>query len=168
MRAVSAAVCLLTIGSACSGGGAGLPHPIPDEPTRLEQTLAVALLQRDSLTLARFLSPDFVLLGVDTTLPPIPRATWLKNSLHDVHLDSVAVRDVVGTWKGDTLTTVLWLFYRGKAGEKVIPPEEAELQDRWLLEGDSRWQLLSRRTLRWRPVVIDSAGAATTRAGTPP
>ena len=148
-----------------------LPHPIPDEPTRLEQTVAAALLQRDSLTLDRFLSPDFVLLGLDSSLPPIPRAIWLKNALHDVQLDSVAVRDVVGTWSGDTLTTVLWLFYRGKEGEKVIAPEEARLQSRWILEGDSRWQLLSRRTLQWRPVAIDStatdsARPATSRSGT--
>jgi len=168
VRGVAAAVSLLTMCSACGGSGVGLPHPIPDEPSRLEQTIAVALLQRDSLTLARFLSPDFVLLGLDTTLPPIPRATWLKNSLHDIHLDSVAVRDVVGTWRGDTLTTVFWLFYRGKSGDRVIPPEEAQLRNRWLLEGDSRWQLLSRRTLQWRRVGADSAGAATTRGTTPP
>jgi len=143
-----------------------LPHPIPDEATRLEQTVAVALLKRDSLTLDRFLSPDFVLLGVDSSLPPIPRATWLKNSLHDFQLDSVAVRDVVGTWSGDTLTTVLWLFYRGKSGEKTIPPEEARLQSRWLLEGDTRWQLLSRRTLQWRPAPTDSTQADTSRAAT--
>ena len=169
MRAVSAAVSLIVICSACGGGGVMMPHPIADEPTRLEQTLATALLQRDSMTLDRLLSPDFVLLGVDSALPPIPRATWLKNSLHDVHLDSVAVREVVGSWSGDTLTTVLWLFYRGKAGEKVIPPEEARLQNRWLLEGDSRWQLLSRRTLQWRPAPpIDSTRSAADRTPASP
>ena len=110
---------------------------------------------RDSVTLDRFISPSFVLLGSERNLPPIPRAAWLATALKETRLDSVAVREVAGAWAGDTLTTVFWLYYRGKVGEKAIPPEEARLQDRWLLEG-SRWQLLSRRTLEWRPAVSDT------------
>lgn len=150
LRITSAFSLLLLVAWGCRHQAPAALPPVADEATRLEGALATALMQRDSLALDRFLAPGFVLLATDRRLPPVPRSTWLASTLKEIRLDSVAVREVTGAWAGDTLTTVFWLYYRGKSGDKVIPPEEAHLQDRWLLEG-SRWQLLSRRTLEWRP-----------------
>lgn len=148
MRLSAVIPALLVAAAACrhEPAPAAAPVPVTDEATRLEGAFATALMQRDSLALDRFLSPDFVLIGTDRSLPSLARGPWLKDALAEVRLDSVAVSDVKGSWSGDTLTTVFKLYYRGKSGTRILDPLEGKLEDRWLLEG-SRWQLLSRRTL---------------------
>jgi len=145
---------LVSLGAALAGACIGFRPPVvpppSDEPTRLEQTIAVAIMARDSVTLGRFIAPDFVLQSPDATQPPITREAWLGAALKELSIDSIAVRDVKGTWAGDTLTTEFWLYYRGKRGD-VAAAEEARLRDRWLLDA-GRWQLLSRRTLEARLV----------------
>lgn len=131
-----------------------LPPP-SDEPTRLEQTIAAAIMARDSVTLGRFIAPDFMLLNADPRDPPITREVWLGRALKEFSIDSIAVRDVTGRWSGagDTLTTEFWLYYRGKVGDQPVAAEEARMSDTWLLHS-ARWQLLSRRTLEARPVPV--------------
>jgi hypothetical protein len=155
MRPLLLALLSVAVGAACAGMTSVNAPPPSDEPTRLEQTMAVALRDRDSLTLDRFIAPAFELLSADRTAPPIPRDLWLSNSLKAISLDSVAVREVTGQWSGDTLTTQFWMYYRGKAGDQPLGAEEARLEDRWLLAA-ARWQLLSRRTLEIRPIQADS------------
>ena len=153
----SGAVSLLGILAAAAS--ACVPNPTPpvlratDEPTRLEQTLAAAVQQRDSVTIGRFVAPEFVLLGPGRGQVPIARERWLLSVLKEVSIDSIAVREVTGSWAGDTLTTELWLYYRGKVGEQPVAAEEARFRDRWRLSG-ARWQLLSRQTLEQRAVPV--------------
>ena len=127
--------------------------PPSDEPTRLEQTIAAAIMARDSVTLGRFIAPGFTLLNADPRDPPITREAWLGRALKEFSIDSIAVREVTGRWAGDTLYTEFWLYYRGQQGEQPAAAEEARMRDTWLLES-ARWQLLSRRTLEARPVPI--------------
>ena len=144
---------LAAAGSACAPNPVPPPRAVTDEPTRLEQTLAAAVQQRDSVTIDRFVPPEFVLLGPDRGQAAVSRAQWLQNVMEGVSIDSIAVRDVKGTWAGDTLTTELWLYYRGKVGDKPVAAEEARFRDRWLLSG-ARWRLLSRQTLEHRAVPV--------------
>ena len=121
-------------------------EPIPkqsDEPTRLVQTLAAAIGQRDSLTLARFLASDFVVTDRRADVPPISEVT----------IDSVSVRDVSGRWSGDTLITESWVYARGKAGDGPVTAQESRYRDRWLLSR-SRWQWISREMLESRAVGV--------------
>jgi hypothetical protein len=144
---------LVSLGAVALGACIGFrPTELPppsDEPTRLEQTIAAAIMARDSVTLGRFIAPDFTVSGADATQPPITREAWLGSALKEFSLDSIAVRDVTGRWAGDTLTTEFWLYYRGKQGDQPVAAEEARLRDRWVLQA-SRWQLLSRQTLETR------------------
>ena len=148
---------LVSLGAVVLGACGGFQPPdLPppsDESTRLEQTIAEAIMARDSVTLGRFVAPDFAVLGADATQPPITREVWLGSALKEFSIDSIAVRDVTGRWSGDTLTTEFWLYYRGKRGDQPAAAQEARLRDTWHLKA-SRWQLLSRRTLESRAVVM--------------
>lgn len=131
-------------------------EPIPkqsDEPTRLVQTLAAAIGQRDSLTLARFLASDFVVTDRRADVPPISREGWLNTVMKEVTIDSVSVRDVSGRWSGDTLITESWVYARGKAGDGPVTAQESRYRDRWLLSR-SRWQWISREMLESRAVGV--------------
>jgi hypothetical protein len=132
--------------------------PPSDEPTRLEQTIAAAIMARDSVTLGRFIAPGFTLLNANLSDPPITREAWLGRALKEFSIDSIAVRDVTGRWAGDTLFTEFWLYYRGKHGEQPVAAEESRMRDTWLLDA-ARWQLLSRRTLESRPVAVPEGQA---------
>ena len=154
------AMLIVSSGAAFLGGclvfrPAELPPP-SDEPTRLEQTVAAAIMARDSVTLGRFIAPHFTLLNADPADPPITREVWLGRALKDFSIDSIAVREVTGRWTGDTLVTEFWLYYRGRQGDQPVVAEEARMRDAWLLDA-SRWQLLSRRTLESRSAPVPEA-----------
>ena len=140
------------LGACLAFNPAELPPP-SDEPTRLEQTVAAAIMARDSVTLGRFIAPGFTLLNADPADPPITREAWLGRALKEFAIDSIAVSDVTGRWSGDTLFTEFRLYYRGKQGEAPTAAAEARMRDTWLLDA-ARWQLLSRRTLESRSAPV--------------
>ena len=118
---------------------------ITDSLRELEQQWADAIRTRDTVALNRIVAMDFVLTGRDTTQAPVPRATWLMNTLTKLVVDSIRISPAEVQVQGDTANATLNFFWAGKFG--AMPPfrDSTQLTDKWV-RGPAGWQVHRRTT----------------------
>jgi uncharacterized protein DUF4440 len=126
---------------------AASPAPDPaDSLWRLERRWADAIRGRDSLALEAILAPDFVLTGSGAEEPPISRAVWMRNTLHQLHVDSVRLAPGRVAARGDSADATLGFFWAGRFGGEPAFRDSVDLSDAWVRD-TSGWRVHRRTVL---------------------
>ena len=116
---------------------------IEDSVRTMEQEWADAVRTRDSATLERLVALDFTVSSEATTDPPLPRTTWMRNTLHNLRVDSIRLSPARVVVSGDTATATLKFFWVGQF--MSMPPfrDSTMLTDTWV-RGPRSWQVRRR------------------------
>ena len=124
-----------TVAASDAGG-----QSIEDTVRTLEQDWADAVRTRDSTALERLVAPNFTVSSDGTTDPPLPRAIWMTNTLHNLRVDSIRLSPAQVTVRGDTATATLVFFWAGQF--KTTPPfrDSTTLTDTWVRR-PGEWQV---------------------------
>lgn len=111
-----------------------------DSIKTLEQDWADAVRTRDSATLESLVAANFSLSDEASANPPVPRSTWMDNTLHNLKVDSIRLSNQKVVVKGDTATATLDFFWAGQF--KTLPPfrDSTTLTDTWVRSGNA-WQV---------------------------
>ena len=116
---------------------------VQDSIRTLEQVWADAVRTKDSAALERVVAEDFTLTSADTSSPPVARAMWMENTLHNLRVDSVRISPANVVTQGDTAIARLNFFWAGQF--KTMPPfrDSTELTDTWVRNG-GEWRVHKR------------------------
>ena len=122
--------------AAAQVGSAG----VEDSVRALEQQWADAVRTRDSVTLDRLVAADFSVSSQATTDPPVPRAVWMTNTLHNLRVDSIRLSPAQVVVKSDTATATLDFFWVGQFMSTPPFRDSTTLTDTWV-RGPQGWQV---------------------------
>lgn len=153
MRALPGTIALLVLivaacqsrdGDTSTSEGKVLPQVgrsgVQDSVRILEQEWADAVRTRDSATLERLVAPDFTVSSDATTDPPLPRTTWMTNTLHNLRVDSIRLSPARVEVKGDTATATLDFFWVGQFMSTPPFRDSTVLTDTWV-RGPGAWRV---------------------------
>lgn len=119
---------------------------IKTEIIKLSQEWNLALINRDSLTLDRILSPEYILSSANGSL--LSRKEWMNNTLHGLVTDSAAF---IGTQKitvyaNEAISEAIlhWKVKNtDKNGRTILRNTESLVADIWRFN-NGKWQVIRR------------------------
>lgn len=124
--------------------------PLPPEAVlQRERDLAVALVRRDSSTLAGVLAADFPAAVPEHVRAGVTRGMWITVMVHRFDLDTVGVGEVTLASAGDTARARFWMYWRGRVAGQPLA-DSLYLEDTWV-QRRRAWRLLGREVLDCRP-----------------
>ena len=110
---------------------------------QLEQKWMDAMKARDEATLNQLVGAEFALAGIsDLDRLPVPRATWMDNTLHHLKVESVSFDKTKIHIFGDTAIVQAVFTWKGAFDDEHFI-DTTLLIDTWLRRGGS-WQVVSR------------------------
>lgn len=127
------------------GDAAGTASAVTDSIRMLEQQWADAIRTRDATALDRLVASEFVLAGMDTTMPPVPREVWMGNTLERLVVDSIRISPAEVDVRGDTAEARLHFVWAGTFNAALPFHDSTMLTDRWV-RGPTGWQVHRRTT----------------------
>jgi ketosteroid isomerase-like protein len=109
----------------------------------LEQMWADAVRSRDSTALERLVAPDFTVSGADAKRPPVPRATWMTNTMQKLRVDSIRLGEVQVATRGDTAVATLNYVWAGQFMKMPKFRDSTIVTDTWIRRADG-WSVQRR------------------------
>ena len=109
------------------------------EIMKLSKQWSEAIVNRDSVTLEKILSPEFTLNG------SLPRNKWISNTLHNIVTDSLKVvgDQKITIYGGAAISEATW-YWKASFGNQEIN-SEYWVNDIWKKD-NGHWQVLIRMT----------------------
>ena len=119
---------------------------IKTEIIKLSQEWNLALINRDSLTLDRILSPEYILSSANGSL--LSRKEWMNNTLHGLVTDSAAFigPQKITVYANEAISegVLHWKVKNtDKYGRTILRNSETLVADIWRFN-DGRWQVIRR------------------------
>jgi hypothetical protein len=119
---------------------------IKTEIKKLSEEWNLALINRDSLTLDRILSPEFILSSSNGTL--LSRKEWMNNTLHGLVTDSAAFigPQKITVYANEAISEAVlhWKVKNtDKNGRTVLRNTESLVADIWRFN-NGKWQVIRR------------------------
>jgi hypothetical protein len=123
------------------------PYELVAEIRAVEDQWARAIIDTDTIVLTRLLAREFVLMDLDSTRPPFPRAAWMTNvATKRVYTDSVSITEFEVTGTSDSAVATMLYFWRPIVEGRQMQGDPTRLEDTWVRR-DGRWQAIRRRRL---------------------
>lgn len=119
---------------------------IKTEIRKLSQEWNLALINRDSLTLDRILSPEYILSSANGSL--LSRKEWMNNTLHGLVTDSAAFigPQKITVYANEAISegVLHWKVKNtDRNGRTILRNTETLVADIWRFN-DGRWQVIRR------------------------